>query len=533
MFRVTACLACALTALALGQPASAQQFVNATFGALTGAGEGGLKVRGRTISSGDPNGHWEVSGGQLVPTAAGDQADLNAGPYSLTFANGRTAEIGIKPNAYTIIGEDQLLRVAKLKEALSGSTVELRATSRPYLPDMGQMYDTMGYFSKAVTFRSADLNNKARIRNWNFQGKTNPKNIIWEDLIVDADVKLMDGGPEYVRPLIRIDGGQNITVRRVEFDGNLPPWQAGRYEKADVQFEALNLIGVKDVVVEDSEFHNFVHGIGMIVGTNVTVRRNDFHRLWGDPINISPAPDGQTTGNIRITDNVSRDFIGNYNTYRHPDFIQIFPRGGYLNSGNINGLYVERNVVYMGIEVPGRGQGQGILIQEGREGQWPRGQIRNFVARNNIFYLDSVHGISNTSLIPRLIDPIITNNTIIPDGRASKPQNEYPHIRINASGGTVSHNLTAQANELTYDGTGPRREGENLVQSFRPPNLVGYRQLFGSLGNFSPMTHAEALGMAEMLSGGPLDRDKSGGPSAGDIGALVSRTARGYEFVNN
>lgn len=65
------------------------------FGGQTPAGAGGMPINGTSITSGDPNGHWGISGGLLAPVVA---AGILAGTYNLTTDQGDTREIVIEPN---------------------------------------------------------------------------------------------------------------------------------------------------------------------------------------------------------------------------------------------------------------------------------------------------------------------------------------------------------------------------------------------------------------------------------------------------
>ena len=510
-------------ALLLGFPCIAAD-LNAPFGALTFAGQGAAETGGSSIVDGDAEGHWQLSGGRLTPSDRGDSADLSRAPYRLRLDNGNTVTVTVTPDTYSVASETELLGVIRLGGDLSGRSVELREIGRPYL--MTDMWGTMHEFTREVVFRSADPGNPAAIGEWNFVGPEGPRNITWEDLVFEADVSRQDGEPSYPRPALRLGGGRNITFRRVEFDGNLPEWQRGRYENPPVQFEAVSIDGARDILIENCEFHHFVHGLGMVIGENITIRGNDFRALWGDPINISPGGDGNDTRNIVVSDNVVRDFIGNYNSYRHPDFIQIFPKGNLVNPGDIVGLTVERNFVFMGTETPGRGQGQGVLIQEGRQGQWPGGELRDFVARGNVFFLDSIHGISSTSGIPLLVNPLISGNTILPDNRASKPRAEYPTIRVQSRGGAIIGNVVS--NPISAGAS--TAQAQNLVAQIDVRDMRTYQTMYNAL-NFSPRTLAEALQAVTVRGGGPLDTDRSGGPSGGDIGAVYVRNGPSWQWL--
>lgn len=64
------------------------------FGALTPAGAGGVPVNGAAIASGDPKGHWQIAGGMLVPSRAGEGA--LSGFYPLVLDSGDRVDVMIE-----------------------------------------------------------------------------------------------------------------------------------------------------------------------------------------------------------------------------------------------------------------------------------------------------------------------------------------------------------------------------------------------------------------------------------------------------
>ena len=73
----------------------------ANFGDKTLEGAGGVATSGTSISSGDASSHWQIIGGFVVPTAAGETAGLNLGPYSLVFDDASTLTITIIANKFS------------------------------------------------------------------------------------------------------------------------------------------------------------------------------------------------------------------------------------------------------------------------------------------------------------------------------------------------------------------------------------------------------------------------------------------------
>lgn len=102
--------------------------VSANFGALTASGAGGVAVTGSSISSGDASGHWQISGGYLSPSSAGDTANLNGGPYSLVLNNGQTVSITISANVRSV----RTLAQASTALSAAGSNTTVRFRDGTY-----------------------------------------------------------------------------------------------------------------------------------------------------------------------------------------------------------------------------------------------------------------------------------------------------------------------------------------------------------------------------------------------------------------
>ncbi len=115
---------------------------SAGFGALTKSAAGGYQIVANraieacSITSGNGSLHWQVTNtGIITPTAAGDTADLNAGPYSLVVSctsgvsNTDTATISITPeaNVFDFASGTELAAIETLgATAVSGKTAKGR-----------------------------------------------------------------------------------------------------------------------------------------------------------------------------------------------------------------------------------------------------------------------------------------------------------------------------------------------------------------------------------------------------------------------
>jgi len=76
------------------------------FGAMTSAGAGGIETNAASIIGGNDDGHFEISNGLVVPTAAGSGA--LSGGYALELNTGQTMFVNVVPNAAHIINASQL-----------------------------------------------------------------------------------------------------------------------------------------------------------------------------------------------------------------------------------------------------------------------------------------------------------------------------------------------------------------------------------------------------------------------------------------
>jgi hypothetical protein len=101
--------------------ASSGADVEAVFGALTLAGQGGVAVTGASISAGTNAAHWQVTGGRIAPSAAG--VGNLSGAYALTLNNGETVAITIEAGRRDVRTDAELSAAIA---AIDGGVVHLR-----------------------------------------------------------------------------------------------------------------------------------------------------------------------------------------------------------------------------------------------------------------------------------------------------------------------------------------------------------------------------------------------------------------------
>lgn len=99
----------------------------AVFGALTRPFEGGVPAPdgATSILSGDPNGHFAISGGMILPTLAG--SGVMSGTYVLNMDNGSSQEITILPGVFSISKDTELSSLlSDADQPYDGHTIQLR-----------------------------------------------------------------------------------------------------------------------------------------------------------------------------------------------------------------------------------------------------------------------------------------------------------------------------------------------------------------------------------------------------------------------
>ena len=87
-------------------PSATMPDVSADFGELTRQGAGGVAVTGTSITSGDPSGHWQISGGEVSPSATGE--DTISGIYNLTLDDASTVELTVVSNKASVASAAEL-----------------------------------------------------------------------------------------------------------------------------------------------------------------------------------------------------------------------------------------------------------------------------------------------------------------------------------------------------------------------------------------------------------------------------------------
>jgi hypothetical protein len=259
------------------------------FGAKTLAGAGGVAVTGTSITSGDASGHWTITGGYLVPSATGDTADLNLGPYNLVFDDASTLTVSILANAAHVRDAPQLLTAAVSTERAFGDQVILR--------------DGIGYNSDDAGTSRRIQRTQAPSGTWNGSNYI----VIRPETPYGATIdRLGVTGTSFTAAYISFEnlvfncdnGGTNSSAvtffslpSHVQFKSNRFWGTADplRTNASDLVGGINALVSNGNINIIDNDFQDLERPIG-IETNNVAciIRGNRARRFWGDGIQITP-----------------------------------------------------------------------------------------------------------------------------------------------------------------------------------------------------------------------------------------------------
>lgn len=508
---------------------------DAIFGALTVSGAGGVAVTGTTISSGDASGHWTITGGYLVPSSAGDAANLSGGAYSLVFNDGSTMTINIVANEWdvrqtsewdtviaqataTLTGKKIAIRPgSSIVTGVNGTAARLRRADygglEIYCRQAGQYADVDKFFlrgTRNVTFRRLRTTPVAEVK---FQLTGEAANHLL-GIVIDAclisgqagdpygDYAISGNYPNNGIDLITTTGAANNSVGSVTVTNSIVEWGG-------------TCIGLR--VDRDGAAEAIVTG-------------NIVRYFYDDGIGIAKGTPGTTTWyNCKATveDNVVYGNIGRStdSTNPHTDAIRFISTS---IAGADWSIQANRNIIFVGA-CRGNQHMQGILASDfktvaGDSGCFFTGQaIGNLIVTDNAvaFNIENAKGFS------------AKNNTIV--SSAISGGTYTPTLRI-GSGSTYSttsgtHGVERNISDA-FDIGGSPTLIDNITLG-KGGATITYASVFDG-PSWYPNSRAEALAWFSRKAGGPADLPGPYDAGAVGSGAVVfATTSPGNNGSNN
>ena len=513
------------------------------FGDLTDAGDGkytliktGSTITAAVISSGDASGHWTIdNNGDLSPSAAGDTANLNLGPYTLacSYNSGEdtaTHTVTILADTYTVLADATELddAIADIGTASSGArTVKMRDGT---LTTTGSTF-TGEAFVNVVTVEAENApTGGPPLTTWN---------VIFDmQLVVSNMDKVTFSGIHFKKlglansftyVVFVTAASTDIIFDRCEFSGDVRDIN-GDYSASGAYVNGTGLGTVhgasctSNLTVQRCYFHDLNWAmIGRVKG-NCFVKYNEFKDLYGDVCQFQD-DDGNGgadihAGNLEYEFNFAHGMLGIPKDYGgvgqgdasdpHTDFFQVLKQ----ETGQWTGIKCNFNILN-----PRSDDYRGRNIQGCFMNTSATGDFEDVEVKGNVFLIsDGLHGIS----IYRIKNGEIINNTVCQDD-PPVDQNDFAatiFLGGTASSGTINVWGNA-ADALTLSGSGTYVQTNANVTLGKAGATIAYSTAFDGTA-YGPDTRALVLSEYNMKDLGPCDDDNSSSGTVGDAGAVGS-----------
>lgn len=411
------------------------------FGALSRAQSGaGIATTATAILSGDPDGHWQISGGRLFPSTAGDTANLSRGSYQLTLNNGVTMAIFIESNTWDVatqaewdfVSMQSAAILAGKKIALRNDTVldlkitgatgtalrrvDLRAGGVPLTIEgrFGAVGDWAAYCeitrvqdlrgTRGVTFRHLKTTDVAE-QKFRITGETasNAEDIT----ITDCWVRGQTGDP---------NGNYSIS---------------SNYPNNNIDLIATTgsaAASVGNLTVTNNRVEWAGSGINLIVnktGHAANVSGNLVQYFYDDAIAISTNTGSPCT--VVCSDNFIINPMGRATDSAAPHVDALRLVGTAAFTADWTNITLERNIVLQGIA---RGDMQGIFLDDMKTNATDSGRFFSATIRHNIVAINTA---VNALLVGQAKNCVIENNTIVAYNQAA-PASTTPSLGVAPNG---------------------------------------------------------------------------------------------------
>lgn len=494
--------------------------ISILFGALTAQGAGGYPVTGTSVTSGDPSGHFQISGGYLSPSAAGDSANLNLGPYSLTLNNGDRYTVNIDATGWSVRTVTEWTTVATQAAAtLNGKKILLRdgvsfAASISGLT--GNPLRRMDFSANGLIIEADDYATGGRAT-FADQVVLDNKRITWRG------IRFSPGSPA-TSVILQGNASFPATAHRFQFcdfvgatidpNGNFTSgigtganqWNNGR-GIWDTAGNGYNTV----LEVTDCLFRYRQRAITLYVQGTLDFNRNLVDVYYDAAVNLVHPVAGFESGPATDISNCYDNIITRpcarttYTGNPHPDSIILTGRNNATQNATINW---ERNFCFKG---NGVGQLGGIFVRDYVKSGTDSGRGAAGKVVGNLLINCEVEGIS----IQNAVSLTVKGNTVVGSG-VDGAQNQGIAIGIGADTNTsgthvIQYNIcegvpTAGGSPTINNNTALPTSGKT----------VGYAAAFFGGTSWLPQTRAEALATFSMKVGGTADL--AGTTDAGAIG---------------
>jgi len=487
--------------------------VTTSFGEMTLSGANGVAVSGTSIASGDASGHWQIISGRICPSAAGDTANLNLGPYSLVLNNDQTVDISIVANQGDARTGAELVALCVALAAID-STADYVANVRDgsVLTDIGSDFITINgvVMDGLISDPNQGVDTSAGNGSYDFDAVAS---------LVGGSITITTDGTAYVDDCLYIVACSGIRVTGLTFrrevtgvgstDWKLlvdtfdPDPVIGDFIFADNIFtqntdvlatwtSGINIRNANETVIEDNTFNRVFYGFKTYSVARSVMRRNEVSEFLvdasGASSSILPAARVEYTGNTVYAwtpDVAGTPIVGAL----HPDCFQLGVEG---EAGGW-GMFIARNCFYPYATRPDYASDTGLSVQAlfMARNDFPHAEAMTGTIINNFFACSSWNALSANWPNGRLL---IANNTIIEVTNdpvqasfTGDPRIIMSSVQSDDQDATLIDNLTS-----AIIGSNNTETGNVIIDSALQSGPAAYSTLFDG-----PFTWDATLGAAQ------------------------------------
>jgi hypothetical protein len=466
------------------------------FGALTLAGAGSIAptatggdITGASITSGNDAGHWQIaSNGVITPTATGDSANLNQGPYALTISfNGgedtAVVTVNVVSGAYSVAAASEYSSALTDIDTASAGTRSILFRAGSY----GSVTVSAKSFVNTVTFGKHSGQSTRPI----FSAFT----ISDTDKLTLDDLEITNQNTTSNLVLI-INGSDDITIKNSYLHGkeyDLNGDYSGGFAGVVGGIASDGTTKPVDVTIQDNTFRHLMAAVnGLGASGSITIIGNDAKYFYEDGFKVASAPSAAPT--VTISDNDVEHIYGNSTDSGnpHPDFIQFV--GSATITSDWTGVTVSRNRL---VQPSGaRGDPAGIF-----EDNIATSYYMTATIRGNLVVVRAANGIR----VNQAKSVTVEANTVVRfDAGGSADTSFVPGINIGPSATAGTHLVRYNVAEV-YSISGTATSTGNITLGTNGATIAYAAAFDGLSGGFQPDDVAEAMSMFAIKDGGSLD----------------------------
>ena len=314
-----------------------------------------------------------------------------------------------------------------LLSATGGEVIELVNTGEDYAISLYKNFtpDSM------VTITAQDLENPPILHSVYMR---EGQNLTFDGLQIGGNAEQAADRPDWLTDFYMHDV-ENVTITNSKLIG----YAEGYAETSEDLVEQIVLIrGGTNIEFTDNLVSNTLYGMTVTETVGLTITGNEITQIQGDGVRLAGVQD------VLIDDNYIHDFLSSSNQLVHDDMIQIWSKGTYTQTQNVQ---ITNNILDQG-----EGEwSQTIFIgnEKTRVDGWTEDDLHeNIVIENNYIHNSHLHAI----YLQGVDGGRVANNTIIQDEEyVEQLLADAAASGIHANPGTYLPRIRAESNDFNIE----------------------------------------------------------------------------------